>query len=82
MGNRWRGTYVQKNVCYWNFFPFLGFGQEKCEWRFGTIACVFPHQLNDASVIDASPTPPTIGNREPMTHVVGIYFVQGNKDNR
>lgn len=32
-----------------------------------------PYQLNEASVIDASPTPPTIGKSEEIIHILGTY---------
>lgn len=35
-----------------------------------------PRQLKDASVIDASPTPPTIGKREEITHIVGFCHIR------
>jgi len=55
------------------FPPFFRvFDNKKGEKQFKANGCVFSHQLKDASVIDARPTAPTIGNREATTHKVGI----------
>lgn len=44
--------------CFWHYLEYV----------------VVSYQLNDASVTDASPTPPTIGIKEATTQGVGIYI--------
>ena len=39
-----------------------------------------PYQLKEASVIDASPTPPTIGISEEIIHIFGTCKIKNDKE--